>query len=434
MPAPSDLGTVYVSQVERRGPGGVAGVPGTVVALGAVSFLTDVSSEMVTAFLPLYLVYTLQISYVQFGLLDGLYTGATAVLRLVGGHVADRFRRPRAVAAAGYGLSAVTRLGLMGVGASGVGIGAMVALDRAGKGLRTAPRDALITLAVPTDRLGAAFGVHRTMDTAGALLGPVITFLLLVNLGTAPQPVFVVSFCFALLGLIVLAGFVRERPLTTVPAGPRPSVRATLRLVADPRLRRASAVAAVLGLATLSDAFLFLLLQQTSGVSPGLLPLLPLGTAGVFLLAATPVGRLADRLGRRRVFLAGHVLLAGAYLLMISVTGPAVVVAVLLLHGLFYAATDGVLSAWVAEFVPDPLRASGLAAVQTAQAMARFASSVLTGLLLGVAAGVVALWVAVGALGVALVVAFVAIGNHRPPANESEDAGAAGPSHEEGPG
>lgn len=441
-PAPvTDLEPVYLSQVDRaeapRGRAGVAAVPGTVVALGAVSFLTDVSSEMVTAFLPLYLVYTLQIGYLQFGFLDGLYTGATAVLRLVGGHVADRFRRPRTVAGVGYGLSALTRLGLLGVGASGAGIGTMVALDRAGKGLRTAPRDALIAAAVPIDRLGAAFGVHRTMDTAGALLGPVITFLLLVNLGTAPQPVFVVSFCFALLGLIVLAGFVRERPVTTTagtattaPVGPRPSVRATLALIADPRLRRASIVAAVLGLATLSDAFLFLLLQQTSGVSPGVLPLLPLGTAAVFLLAATPVGRLADRAGRRRVFVAGHLLLGVGYLLMLGTSGPGVVVAVLVLHGLFYACTDGVLAAWVAEFVPESLRASGLAAVQTAQALARFASSVLTGVLLTVAAEGVALWVATGALTVAVITGLAVMRNRATSRNESAGAGQ---SHEEGP-
>lgn len=422
-----------MTQVERHGPRGVAGVPGTVVALGAVSFLTDVSSEMVTAFLPLYLVYTLQIGYLQFGLLDGLYTGATAVLRLVGGHVADRFRRPRAVAAAGYGISALTRLGLLAVGASGPGIGAMVALDRAGKGLRTAPRDALIALAVPTDRLGAAFGVHRTMDTAGALLGPVITFLLLANLGTAPQPVFVVSFAAALLGLIVLAGFVRERPAAPA-AGPRPSVRATLALIGDPRLRRASVVAAVLGVATISDAFLFLLLQQSAGVSPGLLPLLPLGTAAVFLLAATPVGRLADRVGRRTTFLAGHVLLAGCYLVVLAGSGIGAVVAVLALHGLFYAATDGVLAAWVAEFVPADLRASGLAAVQTAQALARFASSILTGVLLTVAAAGVAPAVALGALAVAVTVAILVMRNRSGPANESGGAGAAGPSQEEGRG
>lgn len=419
---------MYVSQIGRPARSGFHRVPGTVVALGVVSLLTDVSSEMVTAFLPLYLVYTLQVSYVQFGLLDGLYTGATAVLRLVGGHVADRWRRPKAVAVAGYLLSALTRVGLLGIGGSGFGIGAMVAIDRAGKGLRTSPRDAMIALAVPVDQLGAAFGVHRTMDTTGALLGPLLTFLLLINLGTAPGPIFVVSACFAVLGLIVLAGFVPaetkhvpQRPASSPPAdgpGPRPSMREGLTLLRQASVRRAATVAAVLGLATMSDAFVFLMVQRSTGVSLGLLPLLPLGTAAVFLLAATPVGRLADRVGRRRVFLAGHVLLLGVYGLMMSgLPGVPVVVVVLVMHGVFYAATDGVLSAWVAQLVPQTLRASGLAVVQTAQALARFASSVAVGVLLTVAAFGTTLAVAAAALAVALLTAAVVVGNTMVPAH-----------------
>ena len=192
-------------------------VPAAVVAIGAVSLLTDVSAEMVIAFLPIYLLYTLQLGFAQFGLLDGLYNASTAMLRLVGGHLADRFRRPKMVAMAGYGLSAVTKLVFPAVGASTVGVGAVLAVDRAGKGLRTAPRDALISFAVPPEQLGRAFGVHRAMDTAGAMLGPLLTFALLANLGSGPGPVFVVSFCFALLGLVVLACFVRERPGAVLP-------------------------------------------------------------------------------------------------------------------------------------------------------------------------------------------------------------------------
>ncbi|HEY0641475.1 MAG TPA: MFS transporter [Pseudonocardiaceae bacterium] len=392
-------------------PGGVRGLPGTVFALGAVSLLTDVSAEMVTAFLPVYLLFTLQLTYVQFGLLDGIYTGATALLRLVGGYVADRYRRPKAVALAGYGLSAVTKLALPAVGASALGIGAVLSADRAGKGLRTAPRDALISLATPADRLGTAFGVHRTMDTIGAMLGPLVTFLILAYLGTAGGPVFMISFLFALLGVIVLVFFVRDGTPELVAGLARRapvSVRAGLRLLRDRPVRRTAVAAAVLGLATLSDAFLFVVLQKASGVGAHLLPLLPLGTAVVFLLAATPMGRLADRAGRWRVFVGGHVVLLGAYLLM---TGPLdglpLVVAALLLHGLFYAATDGVLSAHGGTLVPVELRASGLAIMQTGQALARLASSVVFGVLLQYLAFATALWIAVSALATALLVVTV---------------------------
>ncbi|MFD7653408.1 MFS transporter [Actinosynnema sp. NPDC059797] len=381
-------------------------VPGTVVALGAVSLLTDVSAEMVTAFMPVYLLFTLNMSYAQFGFLDGLYTGATAVLRLVGGHLSDRSRRHKAVAAVGYGLSAVTKLIFPVVGASAFGIGATMAADRAGKGLRTAPRDALISLATPPDRLGAAFGLHRTMDTVGALLGPLVTFLLLYLIGTVAGPVFVVSGCFAAVGLIVLVAFVRENP-APAPAGPKPSVRAGLALLRDAGYRKVAVASAVLGLATLSDAFVFILVQQATGAPLHLLALFPLGTALVFLLAAAPAGRLADRVGRWPVFLAGHVLLLGVYaMLLVPGTGYVGAGVALLLHGLFYAATDGVLSARVSALAPETLRASGLAVVQTGQALARFASSVAFGFLLQYAAFGTAVAAAIGSLLVAVLVAW----------------------------
>jgi MFS family permease len=354
-----------------------------------------------------YLLFTVQMGYAQFGILDGLYTGATAVLRLVGGHVSDRLRRPKAVATAGYGLSAVTKMIFPLVGGSALGIGSLLAADRAGKGLRTAPRDALISLSTPEDRLGAAFGVHRTMDTFGALLGPLITFLLLMQIGMVPGPIFVVSSCFAVLGLIVLASFVREGPVTKKATGPTPSIRAGFRLLRDPAFRKATVAAAALGLATMSDAFVYILVQRATGVPLGALPLLPLATALVFLLTAAPLGKLADRIGRWRMFLIGHVLLLAVYvLLFMPAAGYPVAVLALLLHGLFYGCTDGVLSAKVSTLVPDSLRASGLAVVQTGQALARLVSSVAFGFLLQFAAFGTAVGTAIAALTLTLLIAW----------------------------
>ncbi|WP_329793218.1 MFS transporter [Lentzea sp. DG1S-22] len=381
-------------------------LPSTVFALGTVSLLTDVSAEMITAFLPVYLLFTLQLGYAQFGLLDGIYTGATAVLRLVGGGVSDKFRKPKAVAAAGYGLSAATKVFFPLVGASAFGIGALMAADRAGKGIRTAPRDAMISLATPEDRLGAAFGVHRSMDTFGALLGPLITFLLLAQIGMVPGPIFAVSAAFAVIGLIVLISFVRE-PKTGQPKGPRPSFKAGLNLLTDRSFRRTTISAGLLGLATISDAFVYVLVQKATGISLGYLPLLPLGTAVVFLAAAAPLGKLSDRLGRWRMFLVGHGLLLGVYaLLFIPEGGMGVAIAALLLHGLFYAATDGVLSAKVSETAPESLRASGLSVVQTGQALGRLVSSVAFGLLLQYSSFGTSVTVALAALTVTLIVAY----------------------------
>ncbi|RZQ64234.1 MFS transporter [Amycolatopsis suaedae] len=419
-------------------------LPSTVFALGTVSLLTDISAEMITAFLPVYLLYTLQLGYVQFGLLDGLYNGATALLRLVGGYVADRLRRPKLVALAGYGASALAKLAFPVVGASGAGIGGVLAFDRAGKGLRTGPRDALISLATPPGRLGRAFGVHRAMDTIGALLGPLVTFWILAELGSDSTPVFVLSFGFALVGVIVLAAFVRDRPAPVGPVGvwtDEPKGRSAadgeegrrrlrgpdrartkrgqfntdcVRLLRDAGLRRVTVAAGLLGLATISDAFVFVVLQKSTGIPVDLLPLLPLGTALVFLSAAVPLGRAADRFGRWPVFFAGHVLLLAVYLTLLVPGGGYPLAAVaLVLHGLFYAATDGVLMAYAGALVPEHLRASGLAVVQTGQAVARLVSSLLFGVLLTVLAMPVAVLVAACAFLVTLTAAAALVGRSR---------------------
>ncbi|MFB7253442.1 MFS transporter [Streptomyces nojiriensis] len=385
------LSTSRASDVAGDTPapkGPLRAVPGTVFALGLVSLVTDVSAEMVTAVLPLYLMAGLGMSPLAFGALDGLHQGATAVLRLAGGRIADRTRRHKLVAGAGYALSAACKAALLAA-ATPWSVAAVLAADRTGKGLRTAPRDALISLSVPPGEQGRAFGVHRALDTAGALLGPLAAFGVLWVAVDGYAAVFTVSCCVAVLGVVLLALFVREAPAPAPAPSPAPDrtrpaplpVRTLLRL---PGLRRLCVTAAVLGLFTVGDAFLYLLLQRRLDLSAGYFPLLPVGTAAVFLLAALPVGRLADRLGRRRVFLGGHVLLLGACLLLLAPVPPAgagalLVVGVLAPLGLFYAATDGVLMAAAGPLLPAGLRTTGLAVLQTAQALARFAGSLLFG-------------------------------------------------------
>ncbi|WP_405917305.1 MFS transporter [Streptomyces sp. NBC_00728] len=376
----------------------LAAVAPTVLALGTVSLITDVSSEMVTAVLPLYLVAGLGLSPLGFGLLDGVYNGFSALVRLVGGHLADRGGgRHKWVAGAGYALSAACKPLLL-VARTLTPIGLVLAADRTGKGLRTAPRDALISLSSTPETRGRAFGVHRAMDTAGALLGPLAAFLILRATVDGYDAVFMVSFCVAVVGVLVLVLFVpggpaARAPRTTTdgtttpaaptasatpeaPAAPRPTLRAALALLRRPELRGIALCALLLGLATVSDSFMFLLLQHRLGVPDRWFALLPVGTAGAFLLLAVPLGRLADRAGRWRVFLAGHGALLLAYALMLtSWHGTALPFAVLFLHGGFYAATDGVLMAAASDSVPAELRSSGLALVQTGQALARFVCS-----------------------------------------------------------
>jgi len=376
-----------------------AAIAPTVFALGAVSLITDVSSEMVTAVLPLYLVTGLGLSPLGFGLLDGIYNGFSALVRLAGGHLADRGGgRHKWVAGIGYAVSAACKPLLL-LAHTLTPIGLVLAADRTGKGLRTAPRDALISLSSTPENRGRAFGVHRAMDTAGALLGPLVAFLILRATVDGYDAVFTVSFCVAVVGVLVLVLFVPGSSSTAAPRtekaarervvgekavregavgeqAVRPTLRAAFALLARRDLRRITVCALLLGLATVSDSFVYLLLQRRLGVPDRWFALLPLGTAAAFLLLAVPLGRLADRVGRWRVFLAGHGTLLTAYaLLLTSWHGTALPYAVLLLHGGFYAATDGVLMAAASDSVPEQLRSSGLALVQTGQAAARFVCS-----------------------------------------------------------
>ncbi len=408
---------MYLATTGRRDapptPSGVRRrVPGTVLALGAVSLVTDVSSEMVTAVLPLYLVLGLGLSPLQFGLLDGLSTGATALVRLLGGTAADRGGRHKQIGGLGYALSACSRLGLLlAGGATGwIATATAIAADRLGKGVRTAPRDALITLHSPPEDLGRAFGTHRAMDTVGALLGPLAAFALLWATADAYDAVFAVSFCVGafgvLLWVLLVPGRTRAergtRGSATKPAAEPAAPRARGGLFAglrSPAYRRIVLCAGLLGAATVGDSFLYLLLQRRLAFDAVWFPFLPLAAAGVFLLLAVPAGRLADRIGRRAPFLYGHGALLLAYgLLLAPLPDTAVLLGVLVLLGVFYAATDGVLMALTGPFLAEGRQAGGLALVQTAQALARVGAAVAFG----------AVWTA-GGPGTALVAALLAL-------------------------
>ncbi|MFF6883485.1 MFS transporter [Streptomyces sp. NPDC012421] len=382
-------------------------VPGTVLALGTVSLVTDVSSEMVTAVLPLYLVLGLGLSPLQFGLLDGLSTGATALVRLLGGAVADRGGRHKTVGGAGYALSALSRLGLLLAGGSTGWIAGAIGADRLGKGVRTAPRDALITLHSAPEELGRAFGTHRAMDTTGALLGPLAAFALLWATADAYDAVFAVSFCVGAFGVVLWLLFVPGRDRT--PAAPARTPLAgggrggPLAGLRSPGYHRIVVCAALLGAATIGDSFLYLLLQRRLAFDATWFPFLPLGAATVFLLLAVPAGRLADRVGRRRPLLYGHGALFLAYgLLLTPLPDLVVLLGVLALLGVFYAATDGVLMALTGPYLSEGRQGGGLALVQTAQALARLGSAVAFGALWTVSGPETALTAALVALAAAV--------------------------------
>lgn len=379
---------MYISVRDRPGAGErVVPDPATrppvgrvVVLLGVVSLLTDVSSESVAAILPLYLTMVVGLSPIAYGLIDGLYQGVSALVRLGGGWVSDATDRPKWVAFLGYGLSAVARVFLLFTSGA-AGIAAVVTADRIGKGIRTAPRDAMISTATPTEHLGRAFGVHRMLDTIGAALGPLIAFGLLWLVPEGYSVVLVVSLAFALAGVALLGLLgpdVRTRPERTGPTPPP----FRWRDLADRRLRPLLVVAGVLGLLTVGDGFVYLALLDHGGLNVTWFPLFYVGTNLAYLLLAVPVGRLADRIGRARVLVLGHLALVGAYLCsVLPASTAAATVGTLALLGVFYAATDGVIAAIAGRLVAVQARTSGIAAAQTVVAVARMLASAGFGLL-----------------------------------------------------
>lgn len=356
--------------------------------LGIVSMATDISSESVSAILPLYVTGFLGLSTIAFGFIDAINQGASAVVRIAAGWASDRTGHPKRVAVAGYGLSMLARIGFLFAGGFW-SITGIVAGDRIGKGIRTAPRDALIAAEAQPEYLGRSFGVHRMLDNIGAATGPLLAFLVLLLIPNGYGTVFVISLAFAVVGVAALVLVVPDR--RTPQARPRTEgVRPSFKLsqLKEPGLTRLLLTAGLLALLTVGDGFIYLILQDRDSFAVQWFPLLYVGTNVVYLILAVPLGRLADRWGRVRVFLSGHIALLVCYLLAAApFGGPGITIACLMLLGLFYAATDGVLAALASRLVSPDKVATGIGAAQTVVALCRMASS----------AGFGVLWFALGA-------------------------------------
>ena len=367
---------------------------GTVVALGLTSFFTDISSEMVAAIIPLFLTTQAGFGPSAFGLFQGAWELSNAILRLVGGVVADRTRRLKETAAAGYGLSMLTRVGLLFSAISMLTPVPFLLIDRLGKGLRTSPRDAMISMATPEKSWGTAFGFHRSLDAAGALIGPLLAFALLAALPGSFVSIFVLSVGFALVGLAVIVAWVRN-PRVLATTATEPQQQSILRNItghwANGGYRRILLVGTGFGVFSIGDGFIYLVIFEASktdaevGVSGfgfQWFPLLFAGTAIVFLATATPLGRLADRVGRARVWVVGQLALAAVYgALLFSPRSVVAVASVLVLLGLYYGATDGVLPALAAGVIPTESRSSGLGLLSTVIALSRMVAALGFGLI-----------------------------------------------------
>jgi MFS family permease len=330
--------------------GKIFGFNRTVFLLGMVSLFNDAASEMIYPLLPVFLA-SIGASMSFIGLVEGIAETTASMLKLFSGYIADRLRRKRLLMVSGYVFSNAVRP-LIGLAASGWHVLLLRFADRVGKGVRAAPKDAVIADNTPPEERGKAFGFNRAMDHGGAMLGALIAFLLMNFAGMNIGTIFLLS---AVPGILVVAlvavgvGTARDPG-----AGPAEPPRLSLKPF-DSRFKRYLAVLAIFTLGNSSDAFLLLRAKEL-GVAVGQLPLLWIMFHAVKSLSSVPGGTLSDRVGRTRLIVAGWAVYALAYLGFSFATRASHAWLLFAAYGGFYGLTEGVEKALVADLVPPELR------------------------------------------------------------------------------
>lgn len=353
-------------------------LPAGVWALGFVSLLMDVSSEMVHSLLPVYLATGLGVSMLAIGVIEGLAEATALVVRVFSGAWSDWMGRRKPLAVLGYGLGAASKPLFALAGSAGMVLTARL-VDRVGKGLRGAPRDALVADLVAPEQRGAAYGLRQSLDTVGAFLGPLLAIALMLAWANDFRAIFWVAVIPAVLSVAVLVFGVREPARATDAPRVNPLRRENLR-----QLRAAYwwvvGIGALFTLARFSEAFLVLRAQQ-GGLPLAWAPAVLIAMNVVYSLGAYPFGRLSDRMSHRALLAIGLlVLIAADVCLALADRGP-LLWGGIALWGLHMALTQGLLAAMVAATAPATLRGTAFGVFNLASGVALLAASVLAGLL-----------------------------------------------------
>jgi MFS family permease len=354
-------------------------LPAGIWALGFVSLFMDVSSELIHSLLPAYLTTVLGASMITVGVIEGVAESVAAITKVFSGALSDRFGKRKLLAGIGYGLAALTKP-IFPLASSVGWVFAARFLDRIGKGIRGAPRDALVADLAPPELRGAAYGLRQALDSVGAFLGPLgavgLMFLLANNLTT----VLWIAVIPAFLAVAVLIVFVRDpvRPPGDAAARRPPSFADARRL--PRRYWYVVALGAVFTLARFSEAFL-LLRAIDLGLSIGFAPLLLVAMNIAYALAAYPAGAAADRLRPRHLLVVGLALLIAADVAMARATSPALAMVGAGLWGLHLAFTQGLFSKLVADTAPEELRGSAFGVFHLVSGGALWPASLLAGVL-----------------------------------------------------
>jgi len=354
-------------------------VPRGVVVLGLVSLCMDTSTELVQSLLPLFLVGTLGAGIVTVGVIEGIAEATAAIIKVFSGVISDRVGKRKLLVGLGYGLAAVTKPVFPLAGSVGAVLGARF-VDRIGKGIRGAPRDALIADITPPEIRGVAFGMRQALDTVGAFAGPLLAIVLMAIYADDFRKVFWWAVAPAGIAVALLVFGVRE-PAGTIPNGQRgwPIRRVDLERMSG-AYWWVVGIGVVFTMARFSEAFLLLKGRQV-GLPLALVPLVMVLMNFVYAVLATPAGALSDRIGRRKVLITGLFVLAAADLVLGFVPGLTGLFIGVGLWGVYMGLSQGLLSALVADTAPDDLRGTAFGIFNLITGIALLAASTLAGFL-----------------------------------------------------
>jgi len=365
------------------------GVSHSVFVLGIVSLLTDISSEMLVPVIPQFLKGVLGASGTSIGAIEGIAESTASLLRVWAGYLADRFGRPKLLTVCGYALSALSKPFLI-FATAWPHVFAVRFADRFGKGIRSAPRDVLIAAASDENTRGRAFGLHRAMDTTGAMLGPVVVIAILwimsrghgiKALESADKSVFLTIFIVAaipaLLAVLVLAIFVPEQKRDSKLAKP-PSI--SLKALTT-QFKIFLAILVVFSIGNSSDAFLVLKAtsKETVGMSLFSFMLVWIAYNALQAMVAFRSGILSDRIGRKPLIIAGWFVFSACYFAIAHVSTAKGIWLWYLIYGIYYGLTEGVLKAFAVDLAPAHLRGTALGVFHTAIGLALLPASLIAG-------------------------------------------------------
>lgn len=358
----------------------LADIPKGIWVLGFVSMLMDISSEMIHSLLPLFMVGVLGASALTVGLIEGMAEATALIVKVFSGALSDYLGKRKGLALFGYALGAFTKPLFALAPTMGFVVTARL-LDRVGKGIRGAPRDALVADIAPAEIRGAAFGLRQSLDTVGAFVGPLLAVGLMLLWANDFRAVFWVAVVPGVLAVALLFFGVHEPAHHEGERRTNPIRRENLhRLLTSPTYLWVLAIGAVFTLARFSEAFLILRAEQ-SGIPVALVPLVMVAMNVVYAASAFPFGRVSDRMSHRKLLAAGLVVLIAADIVLASSTHWTTVLAGVALWGVHMGMTQGLLLTMVADVAPADLRGTAFGFFNLVSGVAMLLASVIAGLL-----------------------------------------------------